>query len=776
MTNDPEAATASETPKASETPGNPEPPGNAETPGTPEPPGNAETPGELRTPGAALDPVEELAGRIPSDDTGFAASLLRGRCVAGREVLARRATGGRLGDDALIEVGVALADGSGDRAAVPDGESRLLAAYAYVLGVQLGTDREQRAALGLLDALAAAGVGLTTAQAETRAQLLLAAGRLDDATDAAGQRPVRPGVRSITEADSRNPRLRPGVSEPEWIAGLSRALVKPGIIPLTLAPAGRTTFDRLTSGAPERAGSIRGPLVAVVMSAYDPDERIVTAVNSLIEQTWADWELLIVDDASPAPLPGILDRVAGLDSRVRVIRKAVNGGTYRARNTALAQTGAEFFTCLDSDDWAHPQRLEKGMEPLLADPELMATRSMCVRADEDLVITRPGYHGHIVNAPSLLVRMYPAVHRLGFFDTVRKAADTEYAVRLEAVFGTPVETLRDNVLTMARHEATSLSFGEFAPGWRHGARSAYRQAYGRWHEEIRAGADPFLDPEAPRMFPAPARWMRPVDARLAAPRVLDVVLCDDVRTGGRAVPGALARARALTAAGHRVGLLHTENLVDFTPDEAPLDPAIQALIDEGQIERIHLEDDLRTRLVVVGDPELMQFPPWAARSFAAERVLVLDPGGALADPATARANASALFGPEPLWGTAPATDPHGVDGIEALLARTRARSATSRDHAAESGAADAPAAEDHTWLTIATRRPGDGESADGLAVRHTADADGAAAAAEFARRLLAALPDGAPATADLVADLAVPAVVEVAQNLSGQVTRLPVRA
>ena len=46
------------------------------------------------------------------------------------------------------------------------------------------------------------------------------------------------------------------------------------------------------------------PLVAVIMSAFNPDHRLITAVRSMMGQTWADWELLIVDDASPAPTPG----------------------------------------------------------------------------------------------------------------------------------------------------------------------------------------------------------------------------------------------------------------------------------------------------------------------------------------------------------------------------------------------------------------------------------------------------------------------------------------
>src|SRR5699024_8905370 len=107
------------------------------------------------------------------------------------------------------------------------------------------------------------------------------------------------------------------------------------------------------------------------------------------------WEMLIVDDASVEPgAREILRAAETLDPRIRVIRKAVNGGTYRARNTSLLQARGAFMTFLDSDDWAHPQRLEEGVRPMLADPGLPATRSFGARVTESLELTRPGYATH----------------------------------------------------------------------------------------------------------------------------------------------------------------------------------------------------------------------------------------------------------------------------------------------------------------------------------------------------------------------------------------------
>ena len=760
----------------------------------------------------SLDPVAALAASIPADDTSFATSVLRARSVAGRDVLARLATGGSLSDHQLRAFGLAgheraFAGGGGSE--LPEGvDRRWLAVYAHTLGVQLGDAEDQRAALGLLHGLAESGHALIARDAEVYAQLLLADGQREAAAEAGRKRAVRTVVRTQIAADVSNPHLITGADPTAWLAALNDCLIRPGLTRLALRSEGATPFDRLV-GAQLAPGSVRGPLVAIIMSAYNPDHTLLTAVRSVIDQTYADWELLIVDDASPNPQPGVLDHAAGMDPRVRVIRKAVNGGTYRARNTALRQTNADFFTCLDSDDWAHPQRLELGVAPLLATPALMATRSMCVRADENLLVSRPGHHGFIINAPSLLVRMHPAVARLGFFDIVRKAADTEYAVRLENAFGVPVLTLKQDVLTMARHQAGSLSFGEFTPGWRHEARNAYRQAYAPWHATIRGGGDPFLDPDAPRRIPAPRRWQAPIDPRLAEPTPFEVVLCDDLRAGAPGAASAAATLSACLAAQLRVGVLHVENLWAYAAKESPLDPAVQAHIAAGAVERIYLEDAVAVDTLVVPTPEVLQFPPWATRVFHPTRVLVatagtvesgrpapdpdVDPGDPVSptdpvggDPAPVRPDPArfeeaavarhtrALFGVDPIWVPFERLAGPGVarDLAHARSAQAGATIVTARQAAAEldqAVAAGAPMA----WLTIAQRRPGDGSSADSLALRHVATPLGEAAAWEALRAALPAVDAAEPLDRDAMARLIRPGVDAVAQLLSGHVERWP---
>src|SRR5690606_40297748 len=87
------------------------------------------------------------------------------------------------------------------------------------------------------------------------------------------------------------------------------------------------------------------------------------------------------------------------------------------------------------DDWSHPLRLEHQVRPLLDDPSLVATVSDGLLATPELTVTMPGFRMVGMIASSLMFRREPVMRRVGYFDRVRKAADTEYRRRIVAAFG-----------------------------------------------------------------------------------------------------------------------------------------------------------------------------------------------------------------------------------------------------------------------------------------------------------------------------------------------------
>ncbi len=103
------------------------------------------------------------------------------------------------------------------------------------------------------------------------------------------------------------------------------------------------------------------PVISVIVPVYNVESYLRRCVDSILNQTFTDFELILVDDGSPDNCPAICDEYAQKDSRVHVIHQE-NRGQSTARNIALnwvyAHSDSQWLTFIDSDDWVHPQMLE----------------------------------------------------------------------------------------------------------------------------------------------------------------------------------------------------------------------------------------------------------------------------------------------------------------------------------------------------------------------------------------------------------------------------------
>ena len=98
-------------------------------------------------------------------------------------------------------------------------------------------------------------------------------------------------------------------------------------------------------------------MISVIVPVYKVEPWLGECVDSILGQTFRDFELILVDDGSPDNCPAICDEYARADSRVRVIHKE-NGGLSSARNAGLDMARGEYISFVDSDDWIHPEMLE----------------------------------------------------------------------------------------------------------------------------------------------------------------------------------------------------------------------------------------------------------------------------------------------------------------------------------------------------------------------------------------------------------------------------------
>ncbi|MBI3865839.1 MAG: glycosyltransferase family 2 protein, partial [Planctomycetia bacterium] len=97
--------------------------------------------------------------------------------------------------------------------------------------------------------------------------------------------------------------------------------------------------------------------IAVVLPVFNGEEYLSAAVNSVLGQTFGDFELVIVDDGSTDRTGEILARIP--DARLRVIRHPRNLGLVAALNAGIRNSGGEFIARMDADDICRPRRFER---------------------------------------------------------------------------------------------------------------------------------------------------------------------------------------------------------------------------------------------------------------------------------------------------------------------------------------------------------------------------------------------------------------------------------
>lgn len=98
-------------------------------------------------------------------------------------------------------------------------------------------------------------------------------------------------------------------------------------------------------------------MISVIIPVYNAEKYIERCLESLLHQSFGDWEAICVDDGSKDASGEILDKIAASDSRIRVLH-IENGGVSNARNMGIAAARGESVLFVDSDDFLHPQTME----------------------------------------------------------------------------------------------------------------------------------------------------------------------------------------------------------------------------------------------------------------------------------------------------------------------------------------------------------------------------------------------------------------------------------
>ena len=99
-------------------------------------------------------------------------------------------------------------------------------------------------------------------------------------------------------------------------------------------------------------------MISIIVPIYKVEEYLPRCIESILNQTYQDFELILVDDGSPDLSGDICDVYAETDPRIKVIHQE-NSGISDARNEGLSRAKGEYISFIDSDDWVHPEFLQQ---------------------------------------------------------------------------------------------------------------------------------------------------------------------------------------------------------------------------------------------------------------------------------------------------------------------------------------------------------------------------------------------------------------------------------
>lgn len=227
-------------------------------------------------------------------------------------------------------------------------------------------------------------------------------------------------------------------------------------------------------------------LVSIITPSYNSSKYISQTIASVLSQTYQNWEMIIVDDASPDNSNHIIEEYCKKDNRIKLIKLETNSGPAVARNLAIQEAKGRYIAFLDADDLWLPQKLEKQvafMQEKDCALSYTAYETMDAKGNKLEKIIVPPLHLRYSdmlksNYIGCLTAMYDT-HKLGkvYMPLLKKRQDyglwlkilkqTDYAygiaeplaryrIRLESVSRDKVNLIKYNYLLFRKHEGFSV--------------------------------------------------------------------------------------------------------------------------------------------------------------------------------------------------------------------------------------------------------------------------------------------------------------------------------
>ena len=441
------------------------------------------------------------------------------------------------------------------------------------------------------------------------------------------------------------------------LLALNPSLYRYGLERIGVSGDGDSGFQQLQTEATGRVDD--GPLVSVIMTTDHPTANAVTAARSIVEQSYQNLELIVVD-GSPDDFEPVLEEIASLDSRIKVVRESADSNQYVRRNNAIDLVEGTFITFQSDHAWAHPRRLETQVRDLVENSGKLANIVRKIRVSDDLSLVSSRGARLVLSEPSLLFRRDAVINEIGYFDGARKGAGTEFRKRLEAATGARVEAVGPEVpLEFALIDVSDDAQDDFEGGlWIDPVWLEYREAYSQFHNRISAGEDSaYIRAGAGRQaFAAPARWTKGSPSSTA----FDVILILDGRRTPRRnefIEAVVDELYSLIATGARVAVMQSDS-ADGADRPGPMADALHELVQSGRITQIFDGDQVEASVAIVRHAVAIQGHSPQSQSLNVKRVVVVEDivGGDLRSTTFAQADVDETLkswtGADPEWITA----------------------------------------------------------------------------------------------------------------------------
>ena len=197
-------------------------------------------------------------------------------------------------------------------------------------------------------------------------------------------------------------------------------------------------------------------------------DQINLAVQSILDQTYSNFDIIIIDDGSDSPVADFLLSLKNKDARISLVRNEINIGLSRSLNKCIANCDTKYIARMDADDWSFPFRLEYQMQFLKTHPNISVLGTEAIFMDEDRKLTRLNVKSHkdiccclpffcCIAHPTVIFQK-SAIDKVGGYP-IKKAAQ-DYALWAKIAFCSDLEmAILPKVCLKYRRSISQIKYG-----------------------------------------------------------------------------------------------------------------------------------------------------------------------------------------------------------------------------------------------------------------------------------------------------------------------------